>query len=161
MNVSFDDLNGVVPVEDVALVVVPVWMNRAKRSLVVGVVPDHVEDKLHVATMKLSGQLSKLFIAPEARLDPRQVLNPVAVECPPLVDLVRAHFEDGGEPESGHPQLGQVVQFGADPRQIAAVERVRIGSLDRAVVGRIAVEESIHHDEVDQLSGITGVSGRC
>ncbi|MND84460.1 hypothetical protein D3C80_763510 [compost metagenome] len=88
---------------------------RAEPGVVGGGVVDHgVQDDLHAALMQVAGQLGKLGIGAEVRVDAVVILGVVLV--------VARRIEDGVEVERRHPQGLQVVQLGVYPRQIPAVE---------------------------------------
>ena len=138
----------------------PVGLLGQQRRLGAHVVGDEVEHQLHVAGVELVGEFAQVGFGAEAGLDGVRVGDPVAVVRAPGAMLVRAHREDGGQPQRLEAELVQVRDLLDDPPQVAAVEALRVGGIGVGVVAGVAVVEAVDHREVDGAVAVVGGDGR-
>jgi hypothetical protein len=124
------------------------------------VVRDDVEEDLDPAAVRVVDQLPQLVVRAQVGIDLGEVRDPVAVVAGGL-PLDRPVLEDRGHPQRGHAEALQVVELGAQAREIAAVVVALVGGIEArglpvagqpaAVVGGVAVGEPVGHDEVEGL----------
>ena len=116
-------------------------------------VADHVHQDLDSAGVGLLNEFASLLQGPEACIDLREVVRPVAVIAPEarLGKLVAVLLEERGHPQGRHSQILEIIELTGQSREISPVEGRRVGAGDLAVIARIAIGEAIEEGEIDDL----------
>ena len=117
-----------------------------------------VEEKFHVLLAQCRGQFFVIGKPAEMRINGVQIRRAVAV-----IILLRSIFHNGREPQRGHAKFLEIRDMIANSAQIAAMPRtrfraiVRAGKFCRFVICRIAVRETVRHDQVENIVGTQAV----
>ena len=127
-------------------------------------VGDDVEIDLDAASVRVGDERLEFGVGAQVWIDPGEVGDPVAVVTGRGVGPLALHrvvHERGGEPEGGGAEALNVVEGGAEAREVAAVVEALVGRVEAGdhrvgaeaggVVARVAVLEPVGHHEVELL----------
>ncbi len=114
-----------------------------------GVVGDDIHEHLDAQGMGIVHQVLELLVGAQMRVDLLVIQDPVAVIAGRMsvevggVGLDGLILENRTDPDRRHAHIGQVIQLGAQPGQVAAV-------VVTAIAGQVAVGEHVGLGIVDR-----------
>jgi hypothetical protein len=117
------------------------------------VVVDDVEQHLDVAPVTLGHQHLEVLLAAETRIQPGEIVGPVAVVGPVgktgAADEAVDVLDHRRDPDGGRAERGDPVELPDQALDVTAVEGPLRGPIHRDVVAGVAVGKPVGDDEVD------------
>src|SRR5205807_4667852 len=126
-------------------------------AAVAAVVVNDVEQHLDAARVAGLDERAEILRSAEARIEPAEVVGPVAVVGPvgeaDLVDVAVDVLDQRIDPDGGDAERRDLVELCAQALEVAAVEGARRLAVDGLVVLRVAVGEAVDENEVEDVLG--------